>query len=343
MVVTIIVLLILASVAINLTVGNNGIFTRAQNAVDLYNNAAEKEKIAMNEFVNIFDNIASGNEKNQLLLDTADVEGNIILAAGIQNISKEMMDDIYKTRQEEILQESVDVKENCVIGIYSILLSLFTGENVSTEEEVLKVMYENKMIDKQYESFEEAIKNENPDMDYEEFLDNMIREDEAFEKMFLFSATTIEKPDGEVINYVLGKYDEENQGIVWISRVNQMGVYKVQVKLTNEKIFNGEIEVKFEKKYEIKITDTASRAYLMDKEIQKYVEIEKAYVNIDNQKSDVSQYLEKTGDGLYSNFLNLGKLYNDGVTGHKIPFEIELIKYDKSVKAMIEQEPIEEK
>lgn len=199
------------------------------------------------------------------------------------------------------------------------------------------------MIDKQYESFEEAIKNENPDMDYEEFLDNMIREDEAFEKMFLFSATTIEKPDGEVINYVLGKYDEENQGIVWISRVNQMGVYKVQVKLTNEKIFNGEIEVKFEKKYEIKITDTASRAYLMDKEIQKYVEIEKAYVNIDNQKSDVSQYLEKTGDGLYSNFLNLGKLYNDGVTGHKIPFEIELIKYDKSVKAMIEQEPIEEK
>lgn len=91
-------LLILASVAINLTVGNNGIFTRAQNAVELYNNAAEEEKIAMNEFVNIFDNIASGNEKNQLLLDTADVEGNIILAAGIQNISKEMMDDIYKTR-----------------------------------------------------------------------------------------------------------------------------------------------------------------------------------------------------------------------------------------------------
>ena len=77
-----------------------------------------------------------------------------------------------------------------------------------------------------------------------------------------------------------------------------MGVYKVQVKLTNEKIFNGEIEVKFEKKYEIKITDTASRAYLMDKEIQKYVEIEKAYVNIDNQKSNVSQYLKKTGDGL---------------------------------------------
>lgn len=98
LVITIIVLLILASVAINLTVGNNGIFTRAQNAVELYNNAAEEEKIAMNEFVNIFDNVASGNEKNQLLLDTADVEGNIILAAGIQNISKEMMDDIYKTR-----------------------------------------------------------------------------------------------------------------------------------------------------------------------------------------------------------------------------------------------------
>ena len=45
LVVTIIVLLILAAVAINLTIGDNGIFTRAQNATEKYEIAQEKEWI----------------------------------------------------------------------------------------------------------------------------------------------------------------------------------------------------------------------------------------------------------------------------------------------------------
>ena len=47
LVVTVIVLLILAGVAINLTVGDNGLFRRAQNAVDTYEQASEKEKIEL--------------------------------------------------------------------------------------------------------------------------------------------------------------------------------------------------------------------------------------------------------------------------------------------------------
>ena len=53
LVVTIIVLLILAAVSINLTIGDNGIFTRAQQAVDLYTNRAKQEEEMMNNLGNV--------------------------------------------------------------------------------------------------------------------------------------------------------------------------------------------------------------------------------------------------------------------------------------------------
>ena len=42
-----IVLLILVGVAINLTVGDNGLFKRAQNAADTYQDASEREAIEL--------------------------------------------------------------------------------------------------------------------------------------------------------------------------------------------------------------------------------------------------------------------------------------------------------
>lgn len=47
LVITIIVLLILAGVAISLTIGENGIFKTTQNAVNSYKNAADKEQHQM--------------------------------------------------------------------------------------------------------------------------------------------------------------------------------------------------------------------------------------------------------------------------------------------------------
>ena len=57
LVVTIIVLLILAGVAISLTLGQNGIFTRAQNAANTWGNATQNESSEMNSFENTFDNV----------------------------------------------------------------------------------------------------------------------------------------------------------------------------------------------------------------------------------------------------------------------------------------------
>ena len=57
LVVTIIVLLILAAVAINLTIGNNGIFTRAGNAVDKYQEASINEQKELNSVANYLDGV----------------------------------------------------------------------------------------------------------------------------------------------------------------------------------------------------------------------------------------------------------------------------------------------
>ena len=57
LVVTIIVLLILAGVAISLTLGPNGIFNRAQNAANTWGNATRNESTEMNSFENTSDNV----------------------------------------------------------------------------------------------------------------------------------------------------------------------------------------------------------------------------------------------------------------------------------------------
>lgn len=57
LVVTIIVLLILAGVAISLTIGNNGLFQRAQNAANTWRNAETNEQHTMNEFDSDFDSV----------------------------------------------------------------------------------------------------------------------------------------------------------------------------------------------------------------------------------------------------------------------------------------------
>ena len=49
LVATIIVLLILAGIALNLTIGQNGIFSRAQTAANTWRNAETNEQLAMGE------------------------------------------------------------------------------------------------------------------------------------------------------------------------------------------------------------------------------------------------------------------------------------------------------
>ena len=61
LVLTIIVLLILAGVAISFTIGEEGIFRKAQDASKLYENAQENEMISLEEISNYIDDVNKGN------------------------------------------------------------------------------------------------------------------------------------------------------------------------------------------------------------------------------------------------------------------------------------------
>ena len=57
LVVTIIVLLILAGVAISLTIGQGGIFDKAQDAANTWRNAETNQEHAFNGFVSQYDSV----------------------------------------------------------------------------------------------------------------------------------------------------------------------------------------------------------------------------------------------------------------------------------------------
>ena len=57
LVVTIIVLLILAGVAISLTIGQGGIFDKAQDAANTWRNAETNQERAFNGFVSQYDSV----------------------------------------------------------------------------------------------------------------------------------------------------------------------------------------------------------------------------------------------------------------------------------------------
>ena len=64
LVVTIIVLLILAGIALNLTIGQNGIFSRAQDAANTWRNAEANEQLALGEGADLIDEYLNGNNDN---------------------------------------------------------------------------------------------------------------------------------------------------------------------------------------------------------------------------------------------------------------------------------------
>ena len=64
LVVTIIVLLILAGIALNLTIGQNGIFSRAEQATNTWRNAEANEQLAMGGLESLIDQYLNGNGGN---------------------------------------------------------------------------------------------------------------------------------------------------------------------------------------------------------------------------------------------------------------------------------------
>ena len=116
LVVTIIVLLILAGIALNLTIGENGIFKRAEKAANTWRNAETNEQLALGEFIELpkyrrkkdktytkkeqwLSLIAGGKEKKMARLDEPKVKEALKLVEEVLVDSKER--DLYESRKLE--------------------------------------------------------------------------------------------------------------------------------------------------------------------------------------------------------------------------------------------------
>ena len=107
LVVTIIVLLILAGVAINLTIGSNGIFTRGQNAVDRYEEARYDEEDEMNKAVDVLDqyldgktdikirDIIGGDIRDKTIIAKDDNNKSVVIPGGF-GVAEDSESDINK-------------------------------------------------------------------------------------------------------------------------------------------------------------------------------------------------------------------------------------------------------
>ena len=80
LVVTIIVLLILAGITINLTIGEDGIIKRAQEAGKNYIDAAENEKVQLGQFTNEMNNIIGGSTNNGRTPYNSEFRKNVVEA-----------------------------------------------------------------------------------------------------------------------------------------------------------------------------------------------------------------------------------------------------------------------
>ena len=128
LVVTIIVLLILAGIAISLTVGNNGLFSRAKNAANTWIESEANEQQEMKNFENVYDETlknlglggnGEGNKKpigeitgqEKINTETTDKNGNrVVVPAGFKVINPEA------TVEEGIVIEDVSANNADTVG-----------------------------------------------------------------------------------------------------------------------------------------------------------------------------------------------------------------------------------
>ncbi len=135
LVVTIIVLLILAGIAISLTVGNNGLFARAKNAANTWREAEVNEVSEMKNFEDVYDETlknlgldgnGGGNKKpigeitgeEKTNTETTDKEGNrVVVPAGFKVVNPE------STVEEGIVIEDVSANNSDTVGNQFVWIS----------------------------------------------------------------------------------------------------------------------------------------------------------------------------------------------------------------------------
>lgn len=141
LVITIVILIILAGVAINLSLGDNGIFNKAQNAKGLYTNGAEKEK----EEINNIDNDIEDQLSDELVRA---IKSNITISRGTnQNVSEyfkiKTTEEIESIKYYNVTQEEVEIEntKELLTGEYTIKC-VVTKKDKTEESATIKLTVE---------------------------------------------------------------------------------------------------------------------------------------------------------------------------------------------------------
>ena len=136
LVVTIIVLLILAGVAINLTIGQNGIFSKAQDAANTWRNAETNEQLALQEGADLIESyleyntaktVAEAKSQNKFFKENTPI--------------KDDLDNVVKVPQGfKIASDSATKVENGIViedkdGNQFVWIPAKTGEGVTVHTE----------------------------------------------------------------------------------------------------------------------------------------------------------------------------------------------------------------
>ena len=138
LVVTIIVLLILAGIALNLTIGQNGIFSRAQTAANTWRNAETNEQLAMGELEDWMDGYIDGNEgqggddqDDEVIVDTVKIPKGFYYVGGAKNtgliISDNPADENKYSSSNWTDQANIPSGLNAETGINSVQIEPIVG------------------------------------------------------------------------------------------------------------------------------------------------------------------------------------------------------------------------
>ena len=325
LVVTIIVLLILAGVAINLTIGNNGIFTRAQNATQKWEEASKNEQNELAQSADIIDNyLNSSFEDIYFNTKITEMMGAKILNIGINTIGieKNKLEEIYDKRIQNLNNLTISEKENQFILLAKNQFIYLTEKTINTVEDFLEVVNEGQ--ENKYPNLESMImESENDGKTYAQTLNDFLKD--AYNEKFGLFELEVTKPNGEIEKvYSLNNTLEEDSEFLnlGIARLTQSGEYTIKVKLfgTNiEKTITKYIDIDNIINYEVKLSSDKVKAYLYSNSLNKNINIDEAYVYLGKEKIDVSEYIESDRMSI-----NLGNLYAN-VTNNKLPFVLELI------------------
>ena len=328
LVITIIVLLILAAVAINLTIGSNGIFTRAQNSVDIWKKAEIDEQKDMNSAVDEIDKVINGEfldngEIDILVVDS--VKNMIVIMFKNKNISEELINNA----KDQVIKEcdTIEEKENIYIQYIGSTLG------VKTEDELLNYLFESGETDVLYKSLEEYYEEtKTDDKTYEEFLNENVSK--MIESGIGIFDITIKSPSNKVDT---ATYLSVGNSYMASYNSNELGVFEITIRLHGTNIGKKITYNNSEKEYKVSIENNKARLItdVVGQEVN--VEITNAYIYVNDEKIDVSDCVQNSAsNGIYLDLKDVSdKIEQD------LPWEIELVSDNVNAKTIFSEWQLE--